>query len=84
VGTEDPGPRAWRPLPVVGPDGLPPTYTRTGSTVTTFGLFGRSVLTLLWFALLWWFLNTAPLSMVILVILTPWWLRAVWKRARQT
>jgi hypothetical protein len=77
-------PQAWRPLPAVERERLSPTYTRTGSTVTTFGLFGRSLLTFVWFDLIWWFLHTSPLSAAMFALFTPWWLRAVWKRARQT
>jgi len=77
-------PQAWRPLPPVEGERPVQVWTRTGKTVTTFGPIGRCVLTFLWLDLIWWFLHTSPLSAVMFALVSPWYLRAVWKRARQT
>ena len=75
------------PRPATLPDPPPtPVYSRWRSGPTSFGIVGRSVVSVLMLIPLWWFWETQmfawPGVVIWVVIVMPWALRDLWRRSR--
>ena len=59
-----------------------PTYSRWRGGPTSFGPWGRVGFTLGYGLLVTWMIFANPIGLILLLVLGPWVLRDVWKKAR--